>query len=232
MITITKSSTIRSVSSSNLTAPTTNNSPNSKSKKSPRSKIKNDTISSRSSRLSGTENETEDLNLESQLVVIKKERKLTSNGLNTINTNLQNTPVTKKLPHTTLKYCDEFGNEIIVKSIMKKSRYGRRSSNSTQHIIHTPNLNKKSVKFIDEIGESKNEKYDILSMNSNNEDKNVNHQTTSTRPLAEVIQVESYRNFNIYGGGDRNSKFNFNMNGEEEDEAFTKNACKCSCIIF
>ena len=98
---------------------------------------------------------------------------------------------------------------VIIKPILKKSSFLRKE---TEDVIPPQEVKKKlNVKFVDE---------DNFSLDDSNEKNN-----TIKQPLAEILMVESYRNYKIYAGSD-----NFkNYINEDKDD---KISCRCHCVIF
>lgn len=189
---LTKTSTMRTSSSTTLN--TSKFFSSAESNRSPKTKIKK-----KNGETKGIDSH---FNLETEIVVIKKER----TSKKSFAFAEEKTPAKTDRNHylnlnkKTLKYYDEFNNEILINSILKKGFHVRRASN---YSVSTPKvINKKTVKFADEV------------------------EASPTKPLAQIIKVESYRNYNIYGM-DR-----ILDNDKPEEEAKVKAACQCSCIVF
>jgi hypothetical protein len=104
------------------------------------------------------------------------------------------------------------------KTIVQKKSFvinDNHSNNETRKSCikkHSSSQKKKLVKFVDQ-------KNSIL--NEFNEEVSV-----MTKPLAHVIDVESYRNYLIY------SKVLRNEESSTEEGGTIKTVCECSCIVF
>jgi len=105
----------------------------------------------------------------------------------------------------------KFSNDIvIIKPILKKSSFLRKETE--EDVILTQEVKKNlNVKFVDE---------DNFILDDNNELVN-----TIKQPLAEILMVESYRNYKIYAGS---TDFRNNRDEDSDD----KIACRCYCVIF
>lgn len=125
---------------------------------------------------------------------------------------------TNSLKKQKLKIIDNINNtEFLVKPILKKiyvHRMGGKYNSSTPSNPSSKNLNKltknKNVKFVDCENYVKDEEDEMVLI--------------TPKPLAQVISVESYRNFNIYFG----DKDDCEANEKKTDKA----VCQCSCQIF
>jgi hypothetical protein len=138
--------------------------------------------------------------------------------INTLNNNMSLMNNNKKQ----LKFFDTSSNtEMTVKPILKKHYIHRMGVNLNLGGQHTPsnpsanNLNKvmknKNVKFCDGENYVKDEDEEL--------------DLVTPKPLAQVFNVESYRNFNIYFGDKDEAE-------EDDRKKKDKTVCQCSCQIF
>ncbi len=172
--------------------------------------------------------------LHEEVVVIKKKNESLKHKVTLRDRPCQNTITNKKQ----LKIFDDHGNEQIIKPILKKSNLNHRRSIPSFNA--SPFRAKKTVRFPDtqnnvvtvngakflNVNNQEKEEYEnqegsdfnkLAKMNTNCNDKQ----------LAEVINVESYRNYNIY-----KIHYRYDHDYKKEEDKKDKTQCKCQCIVF